>query len=207
MKPEKIFSYSNPYSLPIFVSILATLLCCTLFLWGQTNSFEIPRKTDAKKGTIYFFNGETTKFETLSFIRDTVFYTDLNGNMFGESLTQIHHIDKRATSPGKAAAIGGVAGLVVGFTAGSIAYPDRSFGEWLIDEINGDEHSHDLKKEEIPIIVGCTLGVAAIGALIGTNKKEKTIFKNDTSINVFPEMSVLPGEPNVFSMTVVIHIH
>ena len=134
-------------------------------------------------------------------------FTDLNGSSASVPLTEIDHIDGHINRTGMGALIGGVSGLLVGVVAGSIAYPERSFGEWLIDQITGEEYEGTIKKEEVPIIVGCTLAGVGIGALAGKGRKEKTVFKRNADIDVFPGLTPTPGEANVFSMHLRISLH
>jgi len=186
--------------------LISALLLSSLPVKSQTESLVLPGRTQVKRGTVYYLNGEIRKFNSLNFKSEKIYYTDLFGKSVSENLSAIDHIDKRIHRPGTAALVGGVSGAAVGLLAGSIAYPDRSFWDWLIDEINGEDYESTIKKEQIPIIAGCTLAGAGIGVLVGLSKKEKTIYRGNASLDVFPGMTATPGEPDVFSMHLVIHI-
>lgn len=189
-----------------FFFFLIFLICAT-GSQAQIEGLFVPQKKAVKRGTVYFANGETMKFSTLNFRNDRVVFTDQNGTSVSEPLANINQIDGKIDRVGMGALIGGLSGLLAGVVAGSIAYPDRSFGEWLLDELTGEEYDRTMKKEEIPIIVGCTLAGTAIGALAGKGRKEKTVFKRNADIDVFPGMTATPGEANVFSLHLRVSLH
>ena len=189
------------------ILILATVLISTQYLYSQSETTFSPKKKNVRNGTVYFTNGDTLDFKELNFLSDNVIIIDRNNAVVTESLNGIDHIDGRLHQPGMAAIIGGISGFAVGAIAGGIAYPERSFGDWLIDQINGEDEGHTIKKEEVPIILGCTAAGAGIGALVGISGKKKTIYQRDVEFDVFPGMSLLPGEKEVFSVNLVIRIH
>lgn len=189
------------------ILILITVLIGTQYLYSQSEISALSKKKNVRSGTIYFINGETKDFRKLNFLSDNVIITDRNNMVVTESLNGIDHIDGRLHRPGMTALIGGVSGITIGLIAGSIAYPERSFGDWLIDQINGEDDGTTIKKEEVPIILGCAAAGAGIGALIGLGGKKKTIYKRGVDFDVFPGMALLPGEKDVFSVNLVFRIH
>ncbi len=188
-------------------ALFLIFMLITSAVCAQNEVLFLPQKKTVKKGTLYYNNGDTLKFSTLNFKNDQVMFTDLNGSPASVPLTEIDQINGHINRIGMGALIGGVSGLLVGVLAGSIAYPERSFGEWLIDELTGEDYEGTIRKEEIPIIVGCTLAGVGIGAWAGKGRKEKTVFKRNADIDVFPGLTATPGEANVFSMHLRINMH
>jgi len=189
------------------ILILTAVLFSTQYLYAQSEMPVFQKKKSVLNGTVYFINGDTSDFRKLNFLHDNVIITDRNRMVVTESLTGIDHIDGHVHMPGMSAIIGGISGIAVGLIAGSIAYPDRSFVDWLIDEINGENEGSTIKKEEVPIILGCAAAGAGIGALVGLTGKKKTIYRRNVDLDVFPGISLFPGKKEVFSVNLVVHIH
>jgi hypothetical protein len=185
-------------------AILLFFLHFALFLKAQeTQQILPPENPDIKKGTLYYTSGSQMKFSGLQFVNDVVIFTDSAGTVKTEPLSDIERIDQPAVSVGKGALIGGITGLIAGLITGSIVHADRSFLQWLIDEIIGEEVENTLKKEEVPYIVGGLVVGAGIGALIGLqSKKEKTVYRRNPEIDLFPGISSLPGNQQIYTVNV-----
>ncbi len=153
--------------------LAAVLIISTQYLYAQSEIPALPKKKNVRSGTVYFINGETKDFKKLNFLSDNVIIIGRNKMVVTESLAGIDHIDGRVHRPGMAALIGGISGIAVGVIAGGIAYPDRSFVDWLVDEINDENEGNTIKKEEVPIILGCAVAGAGIGAAGRNMRKEK----------------------------------
>ncbi len=150
------------------------------------------------KGTLYYFDGRKESFSGLQFRNKEVLFTDSEGNIHLKPLNDIEHIDQRVNQAGKGAIIGGAAGILIGYSAGRLIYGD---GVFFSANKNEDGSANEIKRKEFLFVAACTLGGAVAGALAGMkSKKETTIYRRFSNVEVFPGISSLPSEQNVLSV-------
>ena len=164
-------------------------------LLNQTGSFNNIGTSTIKKGSIILNNGETFKYSKLTLKNDSVFFTKNNSASISLPLSEVNGISKIKTVPGISAAVGACLGLVSGLLVASVANPQRTAGEWIIDQINQEEEGREITKEDLPYIAIGTAGGAAIGALVGlTIHRGQLIYQSNSKINVTPIFNLNPNQ-------------
>ena len=158
---------------------------------NEPESFNNIGASTIKKGSIILNNGETFSFSNLTSKNDSVFFTKSNSSQLKFSLSEVNGISKTKTIPGISAAVGGCLGLLSGLLVAAIANPQRTPGEWLIDQIDPEGEEREITSEDLPYIAIGTAAGAAIGAVVGlTIHRGKLIYKSDVEIKVSPVFSM-----------------
>ena len=185
--------------------LLLGIYCLTLSAQQNTKFFNNSNRI--KKGTILLNNGSRVKYTNLTTAQDSVFFADSKSFYSRLSLSNIEQITRTKSSVGMDILIGGVSGLFTGLLVGSLVYPDRTFGEWFVDQISKVDHEQEITKDESKIIVIGALSGIAIGALVGlTKKKEKVIYQKKTTIDVFPGLTSFNNQDIGLTVTVKISL-
>jgi hypothetical protein len=145
----------------------------------------------SKKGGLILTNGIYTDYTKLQIYGDSVSFLDSAKVRCKYPISDIYWLNEKRKQPGIGALIGLGGGLVTGVLAGSLAYPENSFIETLIQIIFTDD-APKISKKAIPLIAGFTLGGTAIGTLAGLlSEKEVLIIDKRVSFIVKPE--IFPG--------------
>jgi len=162
---------------------------------NESESFNNIGTSTIKKGSIILNDGETFEFSKLTLKNDSAFFTKYNSIQSRLPLAEVNGIAQTKTVPGISAAVGGCIGLLSGLLVAAIANPQRTAGEWLIDQINKEEEVREISKEDLPYIAIGTAGGAVIGALVGlTIHRGKLIYKSNIEIKVSPLFSLNPSQ-------------
>jgi hypothetical protein len=159
---------------------------------GQNKVFRDSLNKDkiftSKKGGLILTNGIYTDYTKLQIYGDSVSFLDSAKVRCKYPISDIYWLNEKRKQPGKGALFGLGIGLVSGALVGSLAYPESSFIETLIQIIFTDE-APTMSKKAIPLIAGFTLGGTAIGALAGLySEKEVLIIDKRVSFLVKPEI-------------------
>jgi len=189
--------------------LITVFLFCTfcIILSAQETGNHLEKFHTIKKGMIILDNGTKVPYTRLSIRHDTAFYTNSEYEFTKLPLIQINQITRTKSGIGNDMLIGGGAGLISSALVSGIIHRDRTTSEWIIDKINDEDEGHTIKKEELPFIAIGTASGIAIGVLVNLLKsKEKVMYNKETTIDVFPELTLLPNQQQNIMLTIKINL-
>lgn len=189
-------------NLLVFVLVISFLPS----LFAQSGVLQSPKNPTVKRGFIYYPNGSRLQFSQLRFVKDSVTFFTKEKMQLTESLEQIDSLSKTYNGAGRGALWGTGGGFAAGYITSLIFFTKWGDENGVIYDSSDEEKlKYTIKREGWNVIVICTVAGAAIGALAGLQDRlEKTVYRRNPSVDVFPGFSYMPNEQPVF--TVNIHI-
>ena len=173
-----------------------------------SDSVNLIGSSTIKKGNIILNNGDVIKFSNLNVINDTVFFTKSRSGAGSLPLNNVTGITKTKSRIGLSTLVGGAIGLIAGTLTSSIVNPDRTFGEWLGDQFDGDEEVQEVHKEDAAYIAIGTASGIAVGAVVGLFVHKSTVvYHKNTTLDVFPGLSFSPGQNSRMVLSVKINFN
>lgn len=169
--------------LSLFIAVLST------GIEAQSLVLTAPQKKAVKRGFIYFPDGRNERYTQLFFRNDEVEFLNQQNQLTREALRNIESISQLRSNAAKGALYGATAGFLAS-TITSLIF----FSHWGDEEgaiYDSEEGWHVEINQTGWIVIGTsTAGLALLGTLGGLGStNEKTIYRNNPNIDVFPGLS------------------
>jgi len=140
-----------------------------------------PNEGSISKGKITLKDGKSEKFKNLKIGNEIITFSNSKGQARQLQSSEVFKI----TKTGNYGAYGAISGALSGLLSGIQAQNDLN----SVDDYFGQERSTDSS-----VIVAFTAGGAVFGGLLGMLfKSEKTVYKNNAALSIYPSANSVQG--------------